>query len=98
MIKVTRMDGDKVYLNCEMIETIAETPDTHITLSNGNRYIVLESARVLISRIIDFKAKVLRKAAAKDNGDTISAFPMSAPLGCPTMKTAASRHPKANKV
>jgi len=62
MIKVTTMDGSKIYLNGDLIESIAETPDTHITLSNGNRYIVMEPAREVIWRIVKFKASVMRQA------------------------------------
>ena len=64
MIKVTTLDGSEMYLNADLIEIIAETPDTHITLSNGNRYIVLEPARVVIGRIVNFKARLLRHAPA----------------------------------
>lgn len=62
MIKVTTMAGSVMYINCDMIELIEETPDTHITLSNGNHYIVLEPARVLIGRIVNFKSRVLKHA------------------------------------
>jgi flagellar protein FlbD len=64
MIKVTALDGSEMYLNADLIEIIIETPDTHITLSNGNRYIVLEPARVVIGRIVNFRARVLRHAPA----------------------------------
>ena len=63
MIKVTMLDGSEMFLNGDLIEIIAETPDTHITLSNGNRYIVLEPARVVIGRIVSFKARLLRRSA-----------------------------------
>jgi len=56
------LDGSQMYLNADLIEIISETPDTHITLSNGNRYIVLEPARVVIGRIVSFKARLLRRA------------------------------------
>lgn len=64
MIKVTTRDGSEMYLNPDLIEIITETPDTHITLSNGNRYLVLESARVLIDRIVNFKAQLFRRASS----------------------------------
>ena len=63
MIKVTSLDGSEMYLNADLIEIITETPDTHVTLSNGNRYIVLEPARGVIGRIVSFKARLLRRAA-----------------------------------
>ncbi|WP_136514990.1 flagellar FlbD family protein [Geomonas edaphica] len=64
MIKVTTRDGTEMYLNPDLIEIITETPDTHITLSNGNRYLVLEPARVVIDRIVAFKAHVFRQASS----------------------------------
>ncbi|GFO70868.1 flagellar protein FlbD [Geomonas limicola] len=63
MIKLTALDGSEMYLNPDLIEMIQETPDTHITLSNGNRYLVLEPARVVIGRIVSFQARLMRHAA-----------------------------------
>lgn len=63
MIKVTTLDGSEMYLNPDLVEIVTETPDTHITLSNGNRYLVLEPARVVIDRIVSHKARILRRAA-----------------------------------
>jgi flagellar protein FlbD len=62
MIKVTTLDGSEMYLNPDLIEIISETPDTHITLSNGNRYLVLEPAKIVIGRIVNFKARLMRRA------------------------------------
>ena len=66
MIRLTRLDGNEIYLNPDMLETLDEVPETHITLSNGNRYLVLEPARVVIDRIVAFKARVLRRSATDD--------------------------------
>jgi flagellar protein FlbD len=64
MIKLTRLDGSEVYLNPDLIEILEETPDTHITLSNGNSYIFLEPARVVIGRIVSYRARVLHRVSA----------------------------------
>jgi|PlaIllAssembly_1097288.scaffolds.fasta_scaffold2128982_2 flagellar protein FlbD len=63
MIKLTRMNGSELYVNPDLIETIEETPDTHLTLANGHKYLVLESAAAVIEKIILFRAKVMRRAA-----------------------------------
>jgi flagellar protein FlbD len=60
MIKVTNFDGSEKYLNSDLIESIEETPDTHITMSNGNRYLVLEPTQVVIGRIVSFKVRLMR--------------------------------------
>lgn len=61
MIRLTRLDGSELYINPDLIETIEETPDTHIALLNGNRYLVLEPTRIIIDRIVAFKAKIQRR-------------------------------------
>lgn len=43
MIDVTKVNGKKFTLNSRLIETIEETPDTVITLTNGKKIIVKES-------------------------------------------------------
>ena len=67
MIKLTRLDGSEMFLNPDLIEILEEIPDTHITLSNGNKYLFLEPAQVVIERIVSFKARILRRITT-DNG------------------------------
>ena len=62
MIKLTCLDKSEIYINPDLIETIEETPDTHITLMNGNRYLVLEKAKVVVDRIVLFKARIIISA------------------------------------
>ena len=64
MIRLTKLDGGEMYLNPDHIETIEETPDTHITLLNGNRYLVREHIRTIIDRIIFFKGRIIHRADA----------------------------------
>lgn len=49
MISVSRLNGKKIIVNALLIETIEETPDTLITLTNGKKILVLESLDVVIS-------------------------------------------------
>ncbi len=65
MVAVTRLDKQLMYLNPDHIICIEETPDTVITLFNGNRYIVIDRARTIISRIVAFRAKISRRAASR---------------------------------
>ena len=51
MVKVTRMNGSKIYLNAVLIESIEETPDTIITLTTGKKFIVLEKAPDVVSLV-----------------------------------------------
>lgn len=65
MILVTRLDKQLMYLNPDHIICIEETPDTVITLFNGNRYIVFDRAHAVIGRIVAFRARISRRAAGR---------------------------------
>lgn len=64
MIRLTRINGSEFYLNPQLIELIEEGAETHLTLSNGNRYLVKERAVVIIERMIAVQAKVARRGNA----------------------------------
>lgn len=63
MIAVTRLDKQLMYLNPDHIICIEETPDTVITLFNGNRYIVTDSATTIIGRVVAFRSRISRRAS-----------------------------------
>ncbi|HAA81780.1 MAG: Flagellar FlbD family protein [Thermotoga sp. 47_83] len=58
MIRLTRIDGRWFFLNADLIETIEALPDTTITLINGRKYIVKESAEEVVQRVIEYKRKI----------------------------------------
>ena len=43
MIEITKMNGQKVLINPDLIELVEETPDTVMTLTTGRKIIVKES-------------------------------------------------------
>ena len=43
MIEVTKINGSKLLVNTNLIETVEETPDTVITLTDGKKIIIKES-------------------------------------------------------
>ena len=54
MIQVTRLNGSLFTLNALYIEKIESFPDTTITLTTGTKYVVLDTAEIVNSRIIEF--------------------------------------------
>lgn len=57
MIYVTRLNGKVFALNPDLIELMEETPDTVITLTGGNKYVVSEKIEVLIERVAEFRRR-----------------------------------------
>lgn len=58
MIEVTRLNGIRFTINCDLIETVEETPDTVITLTNGKKFVVSENMEQIKSLVIDFKKQI----------------------------------------
>ena len=57
MIYVTRLNGKIFALNSDLIEMMEETPDTVITFTGGNKYVVSEPIEVLIERVVEFRRR-----------------------------------------
>ncbi len=55
MIKVTRLNHVPLILNSDLIEHIDMTPDTVVTLSSGQKYMVLESAEEIVDKVVHFR-------------------------------------------
>lgn len=55
MIKVTRLNDKSFFVNAELIETMEETPDTVITLVDGKKFVIKESTKELLARVIEYK-------------------------------------------
>ena len=58
MINVTKLNGDRIILNAELIESVEARPDTLITLTTGNKIIVREKVSDIISRVENYKRDV----------------------------------------
>jgi flagellar protein FlbD len=66
VIAVTRLDGTAIWLNIDLIECVEPTPDTLVSMSNGDKLYVRETPAELVARVIDFKRAVQHRAAGGD--------------------------------
>ncbi len=58
MIVLTRLTGRPMIVNVDLIKTVEETPDTMVTLLNGDRITVKESMAEVVRRAIDYSRQV----------------------------------------
>ena len=58
MINLTRLNGKEFSLNALYIETVESFPDTTITLTNGHKYVTLESKEEVYSKISRFYKEI----------------------------------------
>ena len=58
MIDLTAMNNTEFVLNADHIEKIECVPETLITLTNGKKYIVLETVEEVKSKVIKYNNKI----------------------------------------
>jgi flagellar protein FlbD len=59
VIRLKRLNGSQFVLNCDLIKTIEATPDTLITLTSGEKLMVLEKVDDVVSATIEYRRKLL---------------------------------------
>jgi flagellar protein FlbD len=60
MIQLTRINHIPMVLNADLIEHIEATPDTVISMTSGQKFMVLEEPSEVIRRVIEFRRSILR--------------------------------------
>jgi flagellar protein FlbD len=63
MIEVTRLNGNPMVLNSDLIKTAEASPDTMLTLINGEKLIVRETCAEVTERVIAYRARLLARIA-----------------------------------
>ncbi len=58
MIKVTKMGGEELTINADLIESIQSTPDTVITLTNGKKILVRDEEDEVVKKVIKYKREI----------------------------------------
>lgn len=58
MIQLTKLNHSAVVLNSDLIKLIEHSPDTVITLTNGEKILVEESAEEVMRRVVQFRRSV----------------------------------------
>jgi flagellar protein FlbD len=65
MIEVTRLNGNPMVLNSDLIKTAEASPDTMLTLINGEKLIVRETCAEVTERVLAYRARLLARVARR---------------------------------
>ncbi len=60
MIRVTRLNHVPFVLNSDLIEHVEVTPDTVISLVNGQKIMVLETAEQVVQQIVEYRRSIFK--------------------------------------
>jgi flagellar protein FlbD len=65
MIQLTRLNRIPIVLNSDLIKTAESSPDTTITLINGEKLIVKEDCEEVTERVLEYRARLLALVARR---------------------------------
>jgi flagellar protein FlbD len=63
MIHLTRLNGNPLVINSDLIKYAEASPDTVLTLVNGEKIVVLEPCEEVVNRTIAYRGRVFGEAA-----------------------------------
>lgn len=66
MVKLTRLNGEIIYVNSELIEQVEATPDTVIRMTTGSKLVVKETVDELIAQMIAYKRAIFQFPEGRD--------------------------------
>ncbi|MFZ0632355.1 MAG: flagellar FlbD family protein [Acidobacteriaceae bacterium] len=62
MIHLTRLNGNLLVVNSDLIKYAEASPDTMLTLVNGEKIVVLESCDEVVRRTTAYRARLFGEA------------------------------------
>lgn len=65
MIELTRLNGRPMVLNSDLIKTAESSPDTMLTLINGEKMIVRETIDEVQEKVLAYRARLLAVVARR---------------------------------
>ncbi|NLB87728.1 MAG: flagellar FlbD family protein [Syntrophomonadaceae bacterium] len=58
MIYLTRLNGEQIAVNVDLIEVMEQTPDTVVTLTTGKKFVVKEDIEKIRDSIIKYRKTI----------------------------------------
>ena len=64
MIQLTRLNNSSITINSDLIKFVEQSPDTVVTLLNGEKILVRETVNDILDRVVEFRHRVLSGVSA----------------------------------
>jgi flagellar protein FlbD len=58
MVKLSRINGEEVTVNAELIETVEASHDTIVSLTTGKRLIVVDTVDQVIEKVMAYRRSI----------------------------------------
>lgn len=98
MIELTRLNGNPMVLNSDLIKTAEASPDTMLTLITGEKLIVRETCEEVTARVLEYRSQLLaavaRRLPADVNLERVVSLATLQNPDSPQSPNATARKPK----
>lgn len=95
MIHLTRLNGNPIVVNSELIKFAEASPDTMLTLVNGEKLIVREGLSDVMDRVLQYRARLLADVAQR-LPERVAAVAAIGPAPTNTIEPAAASDPTSH--
>jgi len=100
MIELTRLNGNPLYVNGDLIKWAEAAPDTMLTLINGEKVVVRETCAEVVERMIRQRVRLFAEVIKfmPDSGALLRVLAAEC-IAAPSLRTAApeARRAAANQ-
>lgn len=59
MIPIRLLNGSTLYVNSDLVESVAAAPDTIITLTSGRKIVARSSPQEIIDAVVAYRRRIL---------------------------------------
>ena len=81
MIQLTRLNNQPLMVNSDLIKFVERAPDTVLTLTSGEKIVVLEAPQQVLDRVVDFRRMIISGPTRIDSAQRDSRPEKGAPDG-----------------
>ncbi|HEX3438389.1 MAG TPA: flagellar FlbD family protein [Pseudacidobacterium sp.] len=78
MIELTRLNGNPMVVNSDLLKYVESSPDTTLTLINGEKIVVSEPCEEVVRRVTAYRARLLADVLAQASSDGLNALATTA--------------------
>ena len=72
MILISRLHGEPLVINAELIEMVEAAPDTIVTLTTGRKILVQNPMDEILDKVVAYRQRIAGRDRAIDRENTVA--------------------------
>jgi flagellar protein FlbD len=93
MIELTRLNGQPMVVNSDLIKYAESSPDTALTLINGEKIVVSEPCEEVVRRVTAYRSRLLTAVLRQAGSDGLTSLAVASGGASAMSVLGASQYP-----